>query len=920
MELKNNLYVVSLTHWDREWRFPFEKTLSLLVEMIDGLLDGLERDPDYATFHLDGQTVLLDDYCAVRPQNAERLRRLIEQGRIMIGPWYVLPEENQMSGESLVRNFLWGERLGRKYGGNMKVGYTPTSWGQISQMPQIFRGVGVDSVIFYRGISGDQVPGHYYLWEGPDGTRIFGIRLGDYARSSFFHLVDRPVVFDRGRPNQTHDWALGGKPFRLCGSGSDAPYHFYQPPMDWHPERLESAFTELEDVDLGKWETPYALAMECNDSTGLFVMTPRIVAEANKRVTNGKKIVHGNLPEFVRMAREHLDEGTLTVVKGEMRHPQRAGVWTDLYAEVQATRIPLKYANRRAEYRLQRDAEPWAALAWLLGVKYPQFRLDRANELLLQCHAHDSIGGCGVDAVADEVMFRFRQVEILAGSVQEGATREIGGRIDTAVCAPSDILLVVYNPLPRPASGVADAEIDIAKDRAVEAIGVTTTDGAAVPCQIADRKDFLATFNHPQELPLRTWSDRWTFSFYAEDVPALGYRVYRVESATDGIKEDPGLLTGDRTMENEHLRVTVNSNGTVDVLDKARDRLLRQQNLFEDRGDVGDYWIGAFPEHDTILTSTNVSAELRVIENGPLAAAIEATLEMDLPVCATPDCSKRVAATRPVQLTTIYRLLRGERFLRITTTVQNTVEDHILRARFPTGVQTDTACAEVAFDVLERAIPIPDTTGWREPYKPVQPHRSFVDLSDGKTGFALLNRGLPQYEAVDDADRTLALTLLRAHRAWNSVRLAYYPDQTGTQLQDEYTFEYALLPHGGTWDAAGVQYEAEQFNLPFAVAAAGPGPGVLPLSLSFLQVEGHGLMLDAVKKGEWDDSLIVRISNPTCRRIKGALRLHAAVDTVELLNLLETEVEGTVPVRDGAIALDVQPKKILTLRIRTGAR
>lgn len=916
MELKNNLCVISLTHWDREWRFPFEKTRSLLVEMMDGLLEVLDSDSDYACFHLDGQTILIEDYCAVRPGAAEKIRKYVEQKRLLIGPWYVLPEENQMSGESLVRNFLRGERIGRKYGGNMKVGYSPTSWGQVSQIPQIMKGFGVESAIFYRGISADQVPGNYYLWEGADGSRIFGIRLGDYARASFFHLVDRPVVFNRGRADQSHDWARGGKPFRLCGTGSSAPYHFCRPPAGWFPERIESAFRELEDIDLGKWETPYALAMECDDSTGPFVMTPKIIKEAQKLVTNGKKIIHGNLPDFVKMARESLDEKSMTVVRGEMRHPQRAGVWTDLYAEVQATRMPLKYANRRAEFALQRVAEPWATIAWSLGAEYPAFSLDRASELLLQSHAHDSIGGCGADAVADDVMARFKQVGVLSGIVTETATRDIAGRIDTRQCSPDEILLVVFNHTPRSAAGTAFAEVDIAHNRKINGFKVCNLDGSPVLAQVVRKANFLATFNHPQELPLRTWSDRWEIRFAAAGVPALGYKVFKIVPVAGEYRHAGTQLTGPASMENEHLRVSVNPNGTVDVTSKADGTVLKNQNLFEDRGDVGDYWIGAFPREDRIVTSAGSAARIAVVEDGPLCTSIEAVVSLELPVGATADITARSGETKVMVIRTVYTLIKGERFLRISTAIDNNVKDHILRALFQTGVKTDVVHAEMPFDVVERRIPLPDTRDWREPYRPVQPHRSFVDVSDAAGGVALLNRGLTQYEAVDDPMRTLALTLFRAHRAWNSVRLAYYPDEGGTQLQGSHSYEYALMPHKGNWDEAGVSTAAEWFNLPFSVGVGGPGEGSMPATLSFLEIEGSGLTLDAVKKGEWDNSLIVRISNPTGRHIAGCLRLQRKPSKAEVVNMMETEVQAELSVNDGRLPLAVKPRQIVTLRIQ----
>lgn len=921
MELMNNIYVVSLTHWDREWRFPFEKTRMLLVEMMDGLLDLLDRDPEYPCFHLDGQTILLEDYCEVRPQNADRIRKFVQAGRLKIGPWLVLPEENQMSGESLVRNFLWGERLGRKYGGTMKEGYTPTSWGQVSQMPQIFRGFGIDSIIFYRGISADQAPGHYYIWQGPDGSKLLGVRLGDFARVAFFHYVDRPVVFNRKLGAEYHSWEQGGKPFRLCGSGSSAPYEFYQPPMGWHPQNIAQAFEELEHKDLGQWETPFALAMECDDSTGPFMLTPRIVKEAARLVTNGKQIRYGDLSEFMAMAREHLDLDKLTVLTGEMRHPQRAGVFTDIYAEVQACRIPTKYANHRAEFALQHTAEPLATLAWLLGEDYPQFALDRANYMLLQNHAHDSIGGCGRDEVDDDVQFRFKTVQTLCSTITEKAARQIAGRIGTAQAQPEDILLIVFNTQPRPQSCVVRAEIDIAKDRNVRGFTVHGLDGRELPAQIIGRSDFLAVFNHPQEVPCRIKSDRWDFYFHAPDVPAMGYKVFKVTPAKGELRHTGTLRTGSASMANEFLNIHVNPNGSVDVISRETGATLRNQNSFDDRGEVGDYWVGAFPMRDRIVSSLGGSATLSVIEDGPLSCAIQVDLIMDLPVRATQDIAQRERETRPVAIRTVYRLVRGERILRIRTTIANTVEDHLLRALFPTGVATDTAWAQTPFDVVPRAIPLPDTRNWREPYRPVQPHLNFVDLSDGKAGIAILNAGLPQYEAIDDPQRTVALTLLRAHRAWNSVRLAHFPDQSGTQLQGTHTFEYAILPHQGDWVQGCVQQEAQQFNVPPLVGAAGAGEGNLPTSKSFIEVHGAGLAVDAVKKGEWDDSLIIRLSNSTAADVAGevVLGLEAAAGKtvrVEAVNLMETEVRQSLQCLNGRIAVSVKAKEILTLRLQ----
>ena len=73
-----HIIIVPHTHWDREWYQTFQQFRMRLVHAIDRLLDILDRDPAFTHFMLDGQTIVLDDYLEVRPENAERLKNYIE--------------------------------------------------------------------------------------------------------------------------------------------------------------------------------------------------------------------------------------------------------------------------------------------------------------------------------------------------------------------------------------------------------------------------------------------------------------------------------------------------------------------------------------------------------------------------------------------------------------------------------------------------------------------------------------------------------------------------------------------------------------------------------------------------------------------------------------------------------------------------
>ncbi|OWY58753.1 hypothetical protein B7486_78275, partial [cyanobacterium TDX16] len=125
------------THWDREWYAPFQGFRHKLIGLLDGLLDQLDADPDFGHFLLDGQMAVVDDYLAVRPQEAARLKRLATEGRVAMGPWYALPDEFLVSGETLVRNLQAGLRRADDFAGAMDVGYLPDMFGHVAQMPQI---------------------------------------------------------------------------------------------------------------------------------------------------------------------------------------------------------------------------------------------------------------------------------------------------------------------------------------------------------------------------------------------------------------------------------------------------------------------------------------------------------------------------------------------------------------------------------------------------------------------------------------------------------------------------------------------------------------------------------------------------------------------------------------------------------------
>ena len=73
------IMVVSNTHWDREFRFSFEKTRHNLLRMMDITLDILESDPTYHSFTMDGHSIMIDDYLEMRPERTEQVKKMVPE-------------------------------------------------------------------------------------------------------------------------------------------------------------------------------------------------------------------------------------------------------------------------------------------------------------------------------------------------------------------------------------------------------------------------------------------------------------------------------------------------------------------------------------------------------------------------------------------------------------------------------------------------------------------------------------------------------------------------------------------------------------------------------------------------------------------------------------------------------------------------
>jgi mannosylglycerate hydrolase len=473
-----NVILVPHTHWDREWYQTFQQFRIRLVHTVDKLLDILDRDPNFTHFMLDGQTVVLDDYLEVEPEQEERLRKYIRAGRILVGPWYLQPDEFLVSGEALVRNLQFGLQRAADFGEAMRVGYLPDCFGHIAQIPQILRGFGIDNAVFWRGV-GDEARKSEFYWAAPDGTDVLVIHLADafgYSNARMMPLNPREfaarveLLIANILPKATSDTLL-------FMNGSD-----HLEPQDGLPAVIEAANSLLQSIDSANPLQEQLLAQIVTGGSSASQQ-----GNGNGQGYDSIRVQIGTLPHYIEAVRQSNADGGLQTLHGEMRSSQYA----PLLAAVLSSRMWIKQQNTATEHLLERWVEPLTAWAERLGARYPAGLVRLAWKYLLQNHPHDSICGCSLDQVHIENRVRFAQSQQIGESVLAQAMQSIVDATDTrapfAVTQPGheSVPIVVFNPAPAQSSALAQAVVQF--DGSLHNAVLVDERGASMPYQVINR-------------------------------------------------------------------------------------------------------------------------------------------------------------------------------------------------------------------------------------------------------------------------------------------------------------------------------------------------------------------------------------------------------------------------------------------------
>ena len=858
------VFVVPHTHWDREWFFTSDQAKVYLLKDLKDVLDHLEASGQYGSFLLDGQSSLIEDYLNWRPQERKRVEKLVKEKKLILGPWYTQTDQYLASGESIINNLRIGMKQSDELGGHMNVAYVPDSFGQESSMPQIYQQLGIEDAVLYRGFSLDDTKQSEFTWQGEDGSEISVFRM---ACGYFIGgVVDETKLAQ----------LMTEEPFKTVVDQASTDNVLFPNGSDMAPLRfdLPEFIERLNQANKGKFTFEVA-----------------------------------SLEDYITTVKEANPE--LRLITGE----QDCGKDMRVHKSISSSRADLKALNTKLQNYLANVVEPVLALGSYFGLPYPAKTLEDLWKKMAKNAAHDSMGNCVSDRVNADIKARYQKVEDIATALVEVTLRQISTGVKND---GHPITLTVFNTLPVERGGVVSKRI-YSPSRNFK---IQDYNGQNIPFEITAVKDVteLITSSTIQldpgqaiYLPEKVY--QLDVNMQLANIPAFGYKQLSLVSEQDQEIDLPTRQTGTK-IENEFYQISVNVDGSLDILDKLNNHLYRKQAILEENGDDGDSYNYSPAKQDLVSYSTAQPHRSQCIQN-----ALSSKLIIDYDFSVPSDLAARAKGLTDVKMPTqmIVTLDQASKLIKFELNVDNRLpKSHRLCIDFDSEVVTNTSIADIQFGTIKRPLTKKQALkdwhqnqgAWQEKPISINTVQSFVAMSDDERGLALIPQGVREYECIGKDNATIRLTVFRTYGMLGKRDLLYRPGRASgdetvptpeAELNQHLSFELAMTTMQTGYDQAALASEVKAFETPLQVyqyAEFLNGRLTFPFNpvkrtadpeLSLFKTDNQ-LVISTVEQTEEGTGYQMRLYNPLFHPVGDKITFNKQPQVVQLVDLLGNKI------------------------------
>ncbi|MBL4936216.1 alpha-mannosidase [Clostridium sp. YIM B02515] len=568
----------------------------------------------------------------------------------------------------------------------------------------------------------------------------------------------------------------------------------------------------------------------------------------NKGIPGCPKVKMGTSKEYFKKLE--------TKVRKNKRLPKWVG---ELYLEYHRgtyTSMARNKRDNRISENLYASAEKMSSLAMLLGKNYPQDKLNKGWENILLNQFHDILPGSSIKEVYDVTKEEYKEIIGNGNEVLNDALNTIVSNINLDKKS-----LIVFNTL-------AFERNDIASFTVPEGIinpALVDENGKDVVCQRIENNKAI---------------------FFAEKVPALGYKTYSLIEGT--VKNESNIKLSKTDAENRFFKIAFDEKAQIKSLfDKENMREVLKEcqvgnalQAFEDKPMNFDNWDIDIYYQEKMWAVDDIQS-LEVIEAGP----VRATLKIE----------RKFSDSLIVQKIYIYNDIPRIDFNNYVDWKEHQV---LLKAAFPIDINTNKATYEIQYGNVER--PTHNNTSWDVARFEVVGQK-WADLSEGDFGVSLLNDSKYGHDIKDGLMR---LTLIKSGIEPNL-----------TTDQEEHFFTYSLYPHSGDWKEAKTVQNAYNINVPLYAKASDEHLGKMPKALSLAKADKDNVIIEVVKKAEDTDDLILRLYECHNKRSKVNVTMFNELINVVECNLMERDLEA-VDFKGQNFSFEIKPFEIKTFKLK----
>lgn len=572
------------------------------------------------------------------------------------------------------------------------------------------------------------------------------------------------------------------------------------------------------------------------------------------------------------------------------------GKLISVFPGVVSTRNYLKIKNYNCETKLIRQLEPLIGMGYILG---QNIYIDRDNiwRTLLKNHPHDSICGVSIDDVHRDMEERYQVIEKVTLDGIESSLSRIIPLIETDGDSKNQV--VVFNLYP-----VERKETVILEDN-YEGLIPVDEDGKEIVFERVNGKIIL----------------------FLQGIKPFGFkRIYFNEKEIERNKED-GIKIYDDVIENKFLLIKINENGTFDLYDKETGKEYKNLCYFEDEADAGDEYNFSYIVKDEKINTLNLKAKIKIVEKSSLRAVIRIEYVIRLPEKLEGNLRSNNKIDLPI--VNYITVEADSKVIKFKTFIKNTAKDHRLRVLFPLNIKTNFINSYTQYDIYNETTNVDDeyykipdkvkriVKGAREPFESrTKLTKGLIDFNDKSNGFAILTKGLYEYEVIKG--NIIALTLFRAVDRIAKENLLTREGDAGPNIFTpeaeclrDMIFEYAVIPHNCKIDL--INYYA-LYNSPLIIVETDKHRGTVKEDLGLLEVIGENIKVTSIKPSEDGQGLIIRLVNLDEFDKEINIKTLLSAKKVFKVTLNEDEIED-LQINDGRITINIKSKEITTIKI-----